>query len=100
MLEAAIHDRPLMALSFDGYKVQPFERSIRRFEEFDHFKSVLDTGAVKVARSFDELFAMTDKYLKNPDLDAPNREILRNEVCYKLDGRSSERIFEGVMAML
>ncbi len=99
VLEAAIHDRPLLALSFDGYQVQPFERSIRRFEEFDHFKSVLDTGAVKVARSFDELFKMTDGYIKDPTLDGEKREILRNEICYKLDGQSSRRIYEGVMSM-
>lgn len=98
ILEAAIHDRPLMALSFDGYKVQPFHRSIRRFEEFDHFKAVLDTKAVRIARSFENLFDFTRDYLDNPGLDAEGRELLRQGVCYKLDGLSSERIFNALAA--
>lgn len=98
ILEAAIHDRPLMALSFDGYKVQPFEKSIRRFEEFDHFKAVLDTGAVKIARSFEDLFSFTQGYLNNPSLDAEGREVLRQEVCNNPDGKSSERIFKALVS--
>ncbi len=56
VLEAAVLDRPLLAVAFDGYHTRPYQRSIRRFEEFDHFQDVLKTGALRTARNFDELF--------------------------------------------
>src|SRR3989344_3035590 len=96
-LEAAVLDRPLVATAFDGHSARPLRRSIRRFEAFEHFKDVLKIGAMKSTRSFDELFEALDSYLKNPNLDGDKRELTRQELCYKLDGRSSERIVQHIL---
>ena len=52
---------------------------------------------MKSTRSFDELFEALDSYLKNPNLDGDKRELMRRELCYKLDGRSSERIVQHIL---
>lgn len=93
VLEAAVFDKPLLTISFDGYHKRPFSRSVRRFELREHFKDVLKSGALKRAASFEELFNFLNDYLKNPELDKEKREALRKELVCKLDGKTSERVF-------
>ncbi len=100
VLEASVLDRPLVAVAFDGYHDRPLARSIRRFEQFEHFQDVLKTGAMRTAYNFDELFTILDTYLKNPNLDAEKRQRLRDTLCYKLDGKVSERIITEVLSHL
>lgn len=98
LIEAAALDRPLAAPAFDGYHMRPYHRSIRRFEEFDHFREVLASGAVRTVRSFDDLLAVLRRYLENPAADARERQVLRDLVCYRLDGKASERILAELLA--
>lgn len=92
VLEASVLDRPLVAVAFDGYHTRPLFRSIRRFEQFEHFQDVLKTGAMKTAYSFDDLFAILDRYFKDPMFAVKERQLLREKLCSKLDGKASERI--------
>ncbi len=98
LIEAAALDRPLVAPAFDGYHRRPYNRSIRRFEEFDHFREVLASGAVRTARSFNDLEKILRRYLDNPAADAAERQILRDRICYRIDGKASERILAEVFA--
>ncbi len=93
-LEAVLFDRPLVAAPFDGYAKRPLRRSIRRFADFEHFKEVLDTGAIRQAYSFPELRMALVNYFNDPLLDAEKREVMRNEACYLLDGKASQRTLE------
>lgn len=95
-LEASVVDRPVVAVAFDGYTKRPVRRSIRRFEDFTHFRDVKKTGAMRIAYSFDELFAILDSSLKDPAYGTSARQLLRDTLCYKLDGKASERIFTAV----
>lgn len=97
VLEAAVLDRPLVATAFDGNNNRPLERSIRRFEQFEHFKDVLRLEAMRTTRNFDELYKAIGDYLKNPKLDEEKRKIMRQELCYKLDGKASERIAQYIL---
>jgi len=99
-LEVSLFDRPLISIGFDGFHKRPFHRSVRRFELFTHFQDLSETGAIKVARNFNDLFRYLDDYLKDPALDAEKRELMRQKMCYKLDGMSSERIFSQMMEMI
>lgn len=100
LIEAAALDRPLVAPAFDGYHKRPYHRSIRRFEEFDHFREVLASGAVRTARSFDDLLEILRRYLKDPAVDADKRQAMRDAVCSRLDGKSSERILAEIFTLL
>ncbi len=98
LIEAAALDRPLVAPAFDGYRTRPYHRSIRRFEAFDHFQEVLASGAVRTARSFDDLLLILRRYLDDPAVDERERHILRERVCFRLDGKASERILAEIFA--
>ena len=81
-LEVALFDRPLIGIGFDGFNKRPFHRSVRRFEQFTHFQDLLGTGAIKVARNFEDLLKFIDGYLKNPNLDWEKRETMRQKMCF------------------
>ncbi|MDP3772193.1 MAG: CDP-glycerol glycerophosphotransferase family protein [bacterium] len=97
VLEAGALDRPLVAVAFDGSAHRPWYRSIRRFEGFEHFQDVLKTGAMRTAYDFDQLFEILDSYFKNPRLDGKERKLLRERLCYNLDGKASERVLDEVL---
>lgn len=97
VVEAAVLDRPLVAPAFDGHTRRPYRRSIRRFMGFDHFREVLQTGALRIVYDFDQLFTVLNLYLKNPQQDAAARERLRKEICGPLDGHNSRRVLDEVL---
>jgi glycosyltransferase involved in cell wall biosynthesis len=100
VLEAAVFDVPLITTVFDGYNQRPYHRSIRRFLMSEHFQDVLDTKAMKITNNFDELFEAIIQYLRNPKLDSNNRQVMREKLLYKLDGRASERILHSILKVL
>ena len=99
-IEAAIFDKPTITVGFDGFQKRPYHQSLARLEELSHFRHVLDTGSVLVARSFDELYKMLEEYLKSPEKDADKRKDLMKKMCYGADGHASERIVDALLAKL
>lgn len=96
-IEAAIFDKPIITIGFDGYKKRPPHQSITRLEKLSHFRHVLDTGSIRVARSFPNLFEILEQYLKFPQKDKEKREALIKKMCYKIDGRASERVAKFIL---
>jgi hypothetical protein len=92
LLETAILGRPIVAAPFDGYAKRPFYRSIKRFRGFEHFQDVIRFGALKEAFNFPQLKNILGEYLENPAKDAEKRARMCEDLCYKLDGKASERI--------
>lgn len=100
VLELAALDRPLMTVTFDGNSVRPLARSVRRFALREHFQDVFRTGALKSAENFDQLFRYLDAYFRNSKLDGEKREILRHQLLFPLDGKTSERITRHILRAL
>ncbi len=96
-IEAAIFDRPTVAIGFDGHARRPFHQSIRRLEQLAHFRHVLDTGSIVIARSFPELFERIHGYLHHPERDRAQRRALVERLCYRFDGRASERVADAII---
>lgn len=91
-IEAALWDKPILTVGFDGNAQRPYHQSIKRLEDLSHFKHVLETGSVPVARSFEELYEGIKKYLDDSALHREERKKLIDKMCYKIDGKSSERV--------
>jgi len=98
-IEAAIFDKPTITIGFDGNHKRPYHQSIRRLEDMSHFRNVLDTGSVRVVRSFDDLGRTISAYLDNPGTDHDKRINLIDKMCHKIDGRASERIANYILGM-
>jgi hypothetical protein len=91
-IDAAAVDRPIVNASFDGKSVKPYEKSCRRYYDFNHYKHVVNTGGIKISDNAEQLVKDIQSYLDNPEQEKEGRERIRQEQCYRLDGKCGERI--------
>lgn len=95
-IDAAAFGKPVINIGFDGWEQKPFHQSVRKFYTVHHvhYQPIMQTGGVKIAYNIDELIKYINIYLENPSLDKEGRKRIVEEQCYKLDGRSGQRIGE------
>jgi CDP-glycerol glycerophosphotransferase (TagB/SpsB family) len=99
-LDAAIFDKPLIAVNFDGYEEKSYYESVRRYHDEDHMKKMLDCNGVKVADSKEDLIEIINMYLMDPSLDKEGRDAIIRQQFYGLDGKAGRRIGEYLLSFL
>lgn len=99
-IDAIVFNKPVVFIGFDIEPGRPYHRSLRRFYDYDHQRSILSTGGVKLANTPSELVEYVKKYLANQHLDETGREEIRKQRCHKLDGQSSQRLAQIVIELL
>jgi hypothetical protein len=99
-IDAACFDTPVVNVAFDGLTSRPYEKSCRRYYKFDHYKKIVETGGIKIANSLDEAVQCIQAYFDDPSQEAEGRERIRQEQCFKLDGKAGERIARFVLKVM
>jgi hypothetical protein len=86
-------DRPVVNVGYNPPNVDVRELEYARYYRFDHYKVVVDSGAVDVARSEAELEALLRQALATPQARAgARRAFLAQMFGDTLDGHSSDRV--------
>lgn len=96
-LDSAALDTPVINIGFDGDLETDYYNSSLRFCETDHYVNVIQSGGVRLVKSYQELDDAVIAYLKDPKLDSAGRERLRQEQLEPFDGRASERILNWII---
>lgn len=91
-IDAIVFNKPVVFIGFDGDKKRNYWESLRRFYDYDHQRSILKFGGIKLAKSIEDLVKYIKYYIKNPTLDYEGRKKIVDERCWKLDGKSGERL--------
>ena len=99
-LDAVAFDKPIINVAFDGLRKRSKVESAMRVYKYTHYQQVVRTGGVKLVYNKEELKDAINQYLENPSLDSEGRERLRQRFCYKLDGKSSQRIAQCLLVKL
>lgn len=99
-IDAACFDTPVVNVAFDGFSTKPYEKSCKRYYNFNHYKKIVETGGITIAESIDQTVEQIQRYLDNPKLESEGRARIRDEQCYKLDGHSGERIGRYLIELL
>ncbi len=99
-VEASAFLKPIININFDGYKKRPFNKSVKRFQLLSHYKHVSETGGVRMAESEKDLLSALNEFLSNPESNLENTVKLRDKMCFKIDGKSSERIAAHILDFL
>lgn len=99
-IDASVLDRPVVSLGFDGYKQLPLNRSILRYYSRDHYRSVLETGAVSIVKSEKEFIDEINRYLSDAVYRKDERAMLVSQQCYTIDGGSSKRLVDFLVDFL
>lgn len=90
-VDAAVFDTPVINIAFDDPEEPRYLHSNRRYYDYTHYRRVVDTGGLMLARSREELLEGIGRYLDNPSLDREGRRRIVDLVAYRIDGRSGER---------
>ena len=100
-LELMIHDKPIINLGFEPPASNlPAQAKFARHVGYDHYRPVAESGAVMLARSMEDLYAMTERGLAEPFADsATRRKFISSFFDDRLDGLSGQRIVESMIIL-
>lgn len=94
-LELCMFDKPVINVGYNPESVSTKEVSFADYYLFDHYKPVVESGAVEVARTVDEMRALITQAISDPSRNSAARKRLINKMFNDtLDGRSAQRISE------
>ena len=92
-LELCMFDKPVINVGYNPPSVPAGEMSYAKYYEFDHYKPVVDSGAVRVAWSEGEMRDLIFESLENPaKASAERRNLIQEMFGDLLDGKSSLRV--------
>ena len=100
-LDAALCDRPAVNVAFDLSTESSHQRQIDEYyTHYDHYRTVVESGAVRLARSPEELLAQVAAYLRDPTLERDGRRRLVDLWCGPFDGGSGRRLANALLARM
>lgn len=92
-LDAALCDRPAVNVAFDLSPGAPHQRRIDEYySRYDHYRTVVESAAVRLARSPGELMEQVAACLRDPGLGREGRRRLVDLWCGPVDGGSGRRL--------
>ncbi len=92
-IEAAILDVPVINLGFSLSDPDKFKERVVLGHWKHHYRYVLERDCVYLAKDSDDLIKGIKDYIDNPGLHRDARKAMATDLCYKLDGKSVERIY-------
>lgn len=94
-LELCMFDKPVINVGYNPPGVENSVISFAEYYEFDHYKPVVDSGAVRVAKSYRDMRAMIFECLRDPSKESKERRNLIDKMFGQtLDGKSAIRVAE------
>jgi len=98
-LDAVCFDKPVIGVRYGVKFINGQDRTDLMYETC-HYEWVLETKAVSLVDDGEKLIAKINQYLQNPQYKAKERKELKEKLCYKVDGKSSERITETILSII
>jgi hypothetical protein len=96
-LDFAIHDKPVVNVAFDVADPPLFGMPLwDYYYQFEHYRPVVELGAVRCARSSDQLAEHINAYLLDPALDRDARRKLVEMQLSVPPGQSTDRLVDAV----
>jgi hypothetical protein len=99
-LELCMFEKPVVNVAYDPPGLNIRAVSYARYYEFDHYRPVVQSGAVSVAHSESEMRSLVRRALADPRAGSDQRRALLTRMfANTLDGRSGERVAERLIAL-
>ncbi|MFN0086390.1 MAG: hypothetical protein ACKVX9_13465 [Blastocatellia bacterium] len=99
-LELCMFDKPVINVGYNppGLDISPVD--IPRYYHFDHYRPIVESGAVRLARSEEEMRALLIDALTAPEADSAKRKrLIQSMFGDTLDGRSGRRVVDCLLAL-
>jgi|GEM_PF-707802 len=91
-LDALVYDVPQVVVNFDGFQTKNYYHSVKRYHDEDHMKKMFALKPFRIANNSEQLISNIDMYLKDNTIDSRERELVKKQQFYKVDGHAGERI--------
>ncbi len=102
-LEAAIFDRPVISIGFNGYndkKIPVFKRLSYALDNATHYFPIEKSGGVWRAKNPRDFVEAVKNYLQNPQLHHEGRLAIMRDLVGPQDGNSSRRVLEEIVGLI
>ena len=76
-----------------------YYNGVKHYFQFNHIQKLLVTD-IRTAQSHKEMISLINDSLKNPDIDRERAKRVVRQQCWKLDGKSSERLGDFILKEL
>jgi hypothetical protein len=92
-LELCMFDKPVVNVGYNPASVDKQELDYARYYDFDHYRPLVEAGAVKVAKTDRELLELLRSALATPQADSSQRsKVVEDMFADTLDGRVASRV--------
>jgi hypothetical protein len=92
-LELCMFDKPVINVGYNPPDIDIRPLDFARYYDFDHYRPVVESGAISVAWSPEEMQELLKKALINPMADSEKRQLLiANMFANRLDGYCGTRV--------
>jgi hypothetical protein len=99
-LELCIFDKPVINVAYNPTRSDIGPVDYARYYTFDHYRPIVESGAVSLARSEAEMRALIRRAIEQPNAgSSERRELLARMFGDLLDGRASDRIASQLSAL-
>lgn len=99
-LELCMFDKPVINIAYNAPGVDPSVVDLAMYYGFDHYKPIVDSGAIALAHSEQELSDLIRLSLKDPQIRANERKgLLQKMFGDSLDGQAGRRLANQVVAL-
>ena len=97
-LELCMFDKPVINVAYNPPGMTSVRVPYARYYEYDHYRAVIESGAVDVARTQEDMRVQLREALTIPDARrVQRRSLMQHMFGDTLDGRSSERVAKLVL---
>lgn len=99
-LELCMFNKPVINVGYNPPSVAPQNLRYADYYEFDHYKPLIESGAVELARSVREMKTLLEKNLAHPARRKNEREnLIKTMFGETLDGKSAKRVAQTLLAI-
>ena len=99
-IDSAVFNTPSLSVAFDLRTSIPFAHSVKRFYEYEHYRELRKTGGVHLINSPEDMIEQTRCYLIDPSINKEKRQAIVKQQCKFTDGKSGERVADGILTYL
>ncbi len=99
VIDSACAGTPIVNVLFDGPTAVEPARSVARFAHYTHYRQILETGGIAIARSIEQFVQMAGDYLNNRQLHQQQRQNIITQQLGALDGQAGQRTGERLLRL-
>ncbi|MBP9040235.1 MAG: CDP-glycerol glycerophosphotransferase family protein [Anaerolineaceae bacterium] len=99
-VDGAIFDRPQIGGAYDPGNSKKYDRILKDLYIREHYLPITNSGGLDLVYSRNQFVSAINTALEHPELRADGRRKIVEEICTYADGKSKERLLQGLKELI